>query len=64
VLTTLSVVRPFDREVTHLSFDDAWIGTISAWRIDLIGDLGKHQRIMVIIMREGENAPASRPWTG
>jgi hypothetical protein len=64
VLAPLLVMRPLDGKIAHLPLDDAWIASASARWIDLTNHLGEQQDIVIITMREGENAPVSRFWTG
>lgn len=64
VLTSLLMPCPFDREVTHLSLDDAWIASVSALRVDLVDHFDQQHLIVIFVVYEGGKNPVSRLGTG
>ena len=55
---------PLDREIAHLPLDHAGIGSVPAFRVELITDLGEQHLVVITTVGEGGKIPVSTRETG
>lgn len=60
----LLMLGSFDAEVAHLAFDHAGIAAVASRWVDLGGDFGEEEPVVIIVVGQGEKSPVSRFWIG
>ena len=60
----LSVMESFGLEVAHFPFDHSGVTAVSAFDIDLEGNLVQEALVVIMMVGEGGKSPVSISWTG